>query len=335
MPKRALRKPVEIEITLEQLQSFGRQLGIKPGPLSPILTADPGLPPEDISDPNLVSKRGEPFPHVVSAFHVLARPEIAAGLICIAPGTILDISIFSRYQNREEHSVALYKGQHGLWLHSPAPKKRVLAMLHESLNIEAPEEAPVSLDAVTFTGEGWVLWSMMDLLYPIGKNGQEETEDAFTTKQILEKMAAPVEGLWNLAAYYRDGLELTVPKAETANRWCADLTKQGFLERSDTKKWKASWLLKSVVRGMFPLRAHVHFKLAAQAPAGGLGSVRFWGLQGKSGNCLIWYAHPEQTQFLSASTGNLMDILQRMIEHPEFVFGPGEPPDAPAGSQKA
>jgi hypothetical protein len=329
MARRVRKHLAEIELTLEELQSFGRQLGIKPGPLSPILESDPGLPPERIDNLDMVNKRGEPLSNVVLAFNILAKPEIAAGLICIAPDTMLDVSFFSRFQDREEHSVALYKGQKGLWLHSPAPKKNILTVLQEALAVDADEEALIDLDATTSIGEGWVLWAMMDLLRPIEDKTPVDSERTFSTKQILEKLAAPVQGLWNLAAYYREALELRVPKVREINRWCTDLVEQGFLFRIDAE-WEASWLLTSIISDIFPLRSHVHFKMTAQAPIGGLGSIRLWGLQGQSGHCMLWYPLPDKVQFLSSDSGNLVDILAKLIVRPEFVFTPGEVlPDQP------
>lgn len=323
MVKRVRTHLAEIEITLEELQSFGRQLGIKPGPLSPILESDPGLAPERIDNLDMVNKRGEPLSNVVLAFNILAKPEIAAGLICIAPDTMLDVSFFSRFQDHEEHSVALYKGQKGLWLHSPAPKKNILTVLQETLAVDVDQEATINLDAATSIGAGWVFWAVMDLLRPAEGETQIDREITFSTKQILEKLAAPVQGLWNLAAYYREALELRVPKVREVNQWCTELVDQGFIFRSDSE-WETSWLLTSIANDIFPLRSHVHFKMTAQAPIGGLGSVRLWGLQGQSGHCLLWYPLPDKVQFLSSDSGNLMDILAKLITQPEFVFTPGE-----------
>jgi hypothetical protein len=323
MAKRVRKHLAEIDITLEELQSFGRQLGIKSGPLSPILESDPGLPPVRIDNLDMVNKRGEPLSNVVLAFNILAKPEIAAGLICIAPETMLDVSFFSRYQDGEEHSVALYKGQKGLRLQSPAPKKNILTVLQDALAVDADEEASIELDATTSIGEAWVLWAVMDLLRPIEGEIPVDPEITFTTKQILEKLADPVQGMWNLAAYYREALELRVPKLREVNRWCGELTDQGFLFRVDSQ-WEASWLLTSIISEIFPLRSHVHFKMTAQAPIGGLGSVRLWGLQGQSGQCMVWYPLPDKIQFLSSDSGNLLDILAKLILQSEFVFTAGE-----------
>jgi len=323
MSKRGAKKPVEIEITLEQLQAFGNQLGLERGPLSPIVGADPEAQADPVTDPNLVGKRGNPLPRVVSAFQILAKPEIAAGVICIAPETMLDVAIFSRSQNDEQHSAALYKGQETLWLHSPAPKNEILGLLHSALDAATFAETPIEFDARTSTGGAWVLWSMMDLLRPVGGEAPKGSEKGFSTKQILEKMSASFEALRNLAAYYRQALELAIPKKGEVDAWCAELIKQGFLEKAKTK-WKVTLLLRAIVEDIFPLRSHVHFKMSAQAPAGGIGSVRFWGLQGDSGTCLLWHTLPQETQMLSTGTRNLMGILHKMIEQPTFVFSTEE-----------
>ena len=323
MSKRGAKKPIEIEITLEQLQAFGQQLGLERGPLSPILEAKPDVPAEPVTDRNLVTKSGKPLRKVIPAFDVLAKPEIASGVIMIAPDTVIDVAFYSRTQDGEQHSTALYKGQEALWLHSPAPKGDILALLHNALDAASFTETPIELDARISNGAAWVLWSAMDLLRPDDGEAPGEAESGFSTKQILEAMAAPVQGLWNLAAYYRHALELSAPAEGEVDGWCEELAELGHLEKSKAK-WKAAILLRAFIEDLFPLRSHVHFKMSAQRPAGGIGSVRFWGLQGDSGTCLLWHALPQETQMLSTGTWNLMAILHKMIDQPGFVFTPEE-----------
>jgi hypothetical protein len=316
-------KAIEIEVSLEELQSVGQQLGLERGPLSPILEAKPDRQTEPVSNTALVTKTGKPLKSVIPVFEILAKPEIASGVIMIAPETIIDVALFSRAVNGEQVSVALYKGQAGLWLHCPAPKSDILGMLYEALNAASFQETPIELDARTSPGAAWVLWSMMDLLRPVDGAIPKEAEKGFTTKQIQDRMNAEIEGLWNLAAYYQQALELPEAKKGEPNAWCAELAEKGFLEKARAK-WKPTILLRAIVEDLFPLRSHVHFKMSAQAPAGGIGSMRFWGLQGESGTCLLWHTLPGETQMLSTGTWNLMAILQRMVEQPEFVFAPEE-----------
>ena len=319
MSKRSRTKPVDIEITFEQLQSFGNQLGLEFGPLSPIVEARLEGPPEPVTDTNLVNKRGKPLPSVVSAFMIMAKPEVASSLVLIAPDSVVDVAIFYRSQNSEEHSAALHKGEQTLKLLSPAHKNEILARIHNGLDAAAFAETPIELDARASTGGGWVLWSLMDLLRPTDGEVPKAAEKGFSTKQILESMEAPVQGVWNLAAYYRHALELSLPTKAEVNGWCEELAIKGFLEKSKTR-WKAAILLRAVAEDLFPLRSHLHFKMSAQAPEGGIGSLRFWGLQGDSGTCLLWHALPDETQMLSTSTMNVMGILRKMIDQPAFVF---------------
>ena len=126
-------------------------------------------------------------------------------------------------------------------------------------------------------------------------------------------MEAPVQGVWNLAAYYRHALELSPPSKAEVEGWCEELILKGYIGKTKTR-WTATMLLRAVAEDLFPLRSQLQFTMSAQAPGGGIGTLRFWGLQGDSGTCLLWFALPDETQMLSTSTLKLMGILRKMIE---------------------
>jgi len=321
MSKRGTAKPIGIEISLEDLHSLGQQLDLERGPLSPLLEAKTGAKPEPVVNSNLVSKKGKVLKSVLPVFEVLAKPEIALSVILIAPETIIDVALFSRADNGEGQSVALYKGQEKLWLHSPAPKGDILGMLFKALGSDHFRETSIELDTRTSHGAAWVLWSLMDLMRPIDGVIPGEAQTGFSSKQILDLMNAEVAGLWNLAAHYRHALELPAPKKDELEGWCTELVEKAYLEKS-RNRWKPALLLRSTVENLFPLRSLVHFKMSAQAPSVGIGSMRFWGLQAESGTCLLWHTLTEETQLLSTGTWNLMAILQKLIDQPEFVMAP-------------
>jgi hypothetical protein len=321
--------PVDIRLSLSQWVALNCRLNAPRGPLTPLSFEfeDPSVTPA--LDVKKSLPAGGVLKKTLPLLESLADPRAVNGLTFALPGQIVDTSIYHVRSGEHRKTIAITGDGGSLRVQSPAPIEELLALLQSRILQASGPASSATLELPILPA--WLCWAFIDLVRESARAGEAPEVATWDLAALTGVLERPFRFLTNLAAYFREALELSLPSKPEVQAALRQLTDGGVITHRHGK-YAAGEFICQLADELGDLQAHLLFRTTALMPDGRAASMRNWIFQGRSGNGLLWQQANGRVSLVNLSRDGIITLAAALIRHPRLFFIP--PQERPASPEK-
>ncbi len=247
----------------------------------------------------------------------LADPVAVNGLTFTLPSQIIDMSVYYGPSRAPHKTISITDDGASLRLQSPAPVEQLLALLQSHLPKSNTPASAATLELPILPA--WLCWAFVDLLRETARAGDALDDVAYDEDAIAGALERPFQLFTNLAAYFREALELSLPSKPEMQDALRQLIEARVITRAHSK-FAAGGFLSQLAHDLGDVRAHLLFRTTARLPDLRTASMRNWIFQGSSGNGLLWHQAHGRVSMLNTSKSRILSLAAALLRRPALFF---------------
>jgi hypothetical protein len=259
----------------------------------------------------------------------LADPHAANGLTFVLPDQIVDMAVYYSRAGALDKTISLTDDGESLRLQSPAPVHDILKLLQIQLLMATQNASPVMVEMPIVPA--WLCWAFIDLLREASRAGDETADGGYEPETVMGVLGRPFQHFSNLAAYFREALELPLPLNAEVLAALNQLAGAGLVTQTVVGYQPGDFLREQAVE-FSDVQAHLLIRTNALLVNGNPASMRNWIFQGKSGNGLLWHEVAGNVAFITLSRSQIITFVGSLLMDPLHFFAPSQQRPAPAHS---